>query len=80
MFGVVQRKLELDHRTISGYFIGYLERSKGFRFYCPTYTTKIVESGNARFLESEDISGSNAPRNVVFEENRIPFQVLIEKG
>ena len=26
---------KLDLRTISGYFIGYLEKSKGFRFYCP---------------------------------------------
>jgi hypothetical protein len=26
---------KLDLRTISGYFIGYPEKSKGFRFYCP---------------------------------------------
>ena len=34
---------KLDPRTISGYFIGYVERSKGYRFYCPSHNTKIVE-------------------------------------
>jgi hypothetical protein len=33
----------LDDRTVSCYFIGYLERSKGFRFYCPDRHTKFVE-------------------------------------
>lgn len=26
---------KLDPRTISCYFVGYLEKSKGFKFYCP---------------------------------------------
>lgn len=26
---------KLDPKTVSFFFIGYLERSKGFRFYCP---------------------------------------------
>ena len=34
---------KLDPRTISGYFIGYVERSKGYRFYCPSHSTRIVE-------------------------------------
>lgn len=38
---------KLDARTISGYFIGYPERYKGYRFYCPNHSTRIVESGNA---------------------------------
>jgi hypothetical protein len=33
-----------DHRTTSGFFIGYPERSKGFRFYCPSHTPQIVET------------------------------------
>ncbi|KAG9447194.1 hypothetical protein H6P81_013322 [Aristolochia fimbriata] len=49
---------KLDPRTISGYFIGYPERSKGYRFYCPTHSTRIVESRNAKFLELDSISGS----------------------
>ena len=42
---------KLDPRTISGYFIGYAERSKGYRFYGPYHITRIVESRNAKFLE-----------------------------
>jgi hypothetical protein len=52
---------KLDLKTISGYFIGYLEKSKGYRFYCPTHSTKIIETGNAKFLENGEISGSDKP-------------------
>ncbi|RYE20619.1 MAG: hypothetical protein EOP45_10740, partial [Sphingobacteriaceae bacterium] len=50
---------KLDPRTISGYFIGYAEKSKGYRFYCPSHSTRIVESRNAKFLENDLISGSD---------------------
>ena len=50
---------KLDPRTLSGYFIGYAKNSKGYRFYCPSYSTRIVESRNANFLENDLISGSN---------------------
>ena len=50
---------KLDPRTISGYFIGYAERSKEYRFYCPSHSTRIVESRNAKFLENDLISGSD---------------------
>ena len=50
---------KLDPRTITRYFIGYAERSKGYRFYCPFHNTKIVESRNAKFLENDLISGSD---------------------
>ena len=42
---------KLNPRTISGYFIGYAERSKGYRFYCSSHSTKIVESGMLNFLK-----------------------------
>ena len=35
---------KLDLRTVSGYFIGYAEKSKGYKFYCPSRAMKIVES------------------------------------
>ena len=38
---------KLDSRTISGFFIGYPEKSKGYRFYCPNHSTRLVETGNA---------------------------------
>ena len=50
---------KLDPRTISGYFVGYDERSKGYKFYCPSHSTRIVESRNAKFLENDLISGSD---------------------
>ena len=59
---------KLDLRKVSGYFIGYVEKSKGYKFYYPSRATKIVESQNARFLENDVISGSNESRHLVFEE------------
>lgn len=38
--------------TISCYFVGYPERSKGYQFYCP------------KFLEYENLHGSRNNRNV----------------
>ena len=34
---------KIDLRTISGYFIGYAERSKGYRFYSPYHIARVVE-------------------------------------
>ncbi|RVW37000.1 Retrovirus-related Pol polyprotein from transposon TNT 1-94 [Vitis vinifera] len=62
---------KLDSRTISGYFIGYPDKSKGYKFYCPNHSVRIVETGNARFLENGEISGSNEPRKVDIEEIRV---------
>jgi len=59
---------KLDERTISGYFIGYPEKSKGYMFYCPTHSTRIVETGNDRFIENSETSGSEASRNVEIKE------------
>ncbi|KAK9113689.1 hypothetical protein Syun_020486 [Stephania yunnanensis] len=64
---------KLDPRTISGYFIGYAERSKGYRFYCPSHNTRIVESRNAKFLENDMISGrnhfqDNVPKRVHYDD------------
>ena len=56
---------KLDPKTISGYFIGYAERSKGYRFYCPSHSTRIVESKNAKFLENDLISGSDQFQDIV---------------
>ena len=53
------REKKLDLRTISGYFIEYVERSKGYRFYCPYHITRIVESRNAKILQNDMISGSD---------------------
>lgn len=62
---------KLDSRTIAGYFIGYPDKSKGYKFYCPNHSMRIVETGNARFLENGEISGSEKTRVVNFEEIRV---------
>jgi hypothetical protein len=65
---------KLDPRTISGYFIGYAERSKGYRFYCPSHSTRIVESRNAKFLENDLINGSDQTRSIVSEKDHSESQ------
>ena len=50
---------KLDRKTLSGYFIGFAERFKGYRFYCPSHNTRIMELRNAKFLENDLISGSD---------------------
>jgi len=61
---------KLDVRTISGFFIGYPKMSKGYRFYCPNHSTRIVESGNARFIENGQFSGSEKSQKVDIVETR----------
>ena len=62
---------KLDLRTISAHFIGYAKRSKGYRFYCPSHNTRIVESRNAKFLKNDLISGSDRFQDVVCERDHI---------
>lgn len=62
---------KLDQKIISGFFIGYPEKSKGYRFYCPNHTTTIIEIGNARFIENGEVSGSLEPRKVEIQEVRV---------
>ena len=61
---------KLDSRTISCYFIGYSERSRGYKFYDPT-TKSIFETGNARFFEDVEFGGENTVRDIVFKEKYI---------
>jgi hypothetical protein len=44
---------KLEPKTMSCHFIGYPEKSKCFRFYCPDRHTKYVETRHAIFLEDE---------------------------
>ena len=56
---------KLDLGTISGYFIGYVERSKGYRFYCPSHSTRIMESRNVKFLKNDFISWNDQFLDIV---------------
>jgi transposase InsO family protein len=61
---------KLDSRTVSCYFIGYSERSRGYKFYDPT-TRSIFEMGNARFFEDVEFAGGDKDKDFVFEEEYI---------
>ena len=62
----------LWHRRLG--HIGYAERSKGYRFYCPSHSTRIVESRNTKFLENDLISGSDQFRDIVYEKDHYEGQ------
>jgi hypothetical protein len=62
---------KLDPKTVSCHFIGYLDKSKGFRFYCPDRYIKMMETRHAVFLEDDVIRGSTVPREIRLEEKRV---------
>ena len=65
---------KLDPRTLSGFFIGYAKTSKGYRFYHPSHSTRIVESRNSKFLENDMISGRDRFRDLILVHNHIEAQ------
>jgi hypothetical protein len=42
--------------------------SKGYKFYCPSHSTRVVEARNAKFFEDLNFSGSDFPRMIEFEK------------
>ena len=87
MSGAVQLRLESLtqdkenwKRTTSCHFVGYPEKSKGYRFYCPDRTTKFVETRHAVFLEDDMIRGSTVPQEISLEEKRafVPMPLVEE--
>jgi hypothetical protein len=58
---------KLDPKTERCYFIGYPDKSKGHRFYCPKGTTKFVETRHDVFLEE---NGCTEHRQIDLEEIR----------
>ena len=67
---------KLDSRTVSCYFVGYPERSKGYKFYDPS-SRSFFEMSNAKFIED---SGSTQVKEVIFEEEYVnaPTTTTIE--
>ncbi|RVW94541.1 Retrovirus-related Pol polyprotein from transposon TNT 1-94 [Vitis vinifera] len=55
---------KLDSRTVSCYFVGYSERSRGFKFYDPS-TRSFFETGNAKFIEDVELSGRESLRKLI---------------
>ena len=47
---------KLNSKTVRCYFVGYSERSRGYKFYDPK-TKSIFEMGNAWFFEDVEFAG-----------------------
>jgi len=69
MFGVVRQKYGFIIRKKENWmqeqsvdiFIGYPKKSKGYMFYCPNHSMRIVETRNERFIENGEINVSIVP-------------------
>jgi len=66
----------LNPRTTSGYFIGYAMSSKGYRFYCLSYKTRIVKVRNVKFLKDLNFNGSHFSRMIEFKESCVKIKDL----
>jgi hypothetical protein len=62
---------KLESKIVSYHFIGYPEKFKGFRFYCPDRHTKYIEIRHTVFLEDEMMRGSTVPQEISLEEKRV---------
>jgi len=75
---------KLDSRTISCYFVGYAEYSRGYKFYDPTLRS-IFEMGNARFLEEvefgkeENIRKLSLRKNLLLTVLKSSYLLLLKK-
>ena len=67
---------KLDSRTVSCYFIGYSERSRGYKFYDPT-TKSIFEMGNTWFFEDDEFDGGDKDRDFAFEEEYVDIPTAV---
>ncbi|KAI5337607.1 hypothetical protein L3X38_016878 [Prunus dulcis] len=56
----------MNEDDVLEFLLGYLARSRGFRFYCPNYGTQIVETGCAKFIKHEENATGN--EDFIFEE------------
>ena len=66
---------KLDSRTISCYFFGYVERSRGYKFYDPTLRS-FFETGNARFIEEVEFGTTYSNNDSAEGDGALPMQEL----
>ena len=67
---------KLDSRTVSCCFIGYSERSRGYKFYDPT-TKSIFETGNAQLFEDVEFDEGDKDWDFVFEEEYVDIPIAV---
>lgn len=63
-----------DDDTIIYHFVGYPERSKGYRIYCLNRNTKFVETRHFVFLKDDMIRWSVVPREVALMRYKLAPQ------
>ncbi|KAF2322288.1 hypothetical protein GH714_010497 [Hevea brasiliensis] len=66
---------KLDAKSVSSFFIGYCTSSRGSRFYCPTHSTRVIESDRAVYFEDEMDNGSQIPHVVNLRDETVVFPV-----
>ncbi|RZB87264.1 Retrovirus-related Pol polyprotein from transposon TNT 1-94 [Glycine soja] len=76
------QEIKLDTRTISGYFIGYPEKLKGYMFYCSNHSMRIVKTGNVSYCYkiNEEEQHNNEPmmhNELIMEE---PQEVALKRS
>ncbi|KAM2151370.1 hypothetical protein ACFX1R_045823 [Malus domestica] len=57
---------KLDPKTMSCYFVGYPQGTKGYKFYCPNHSMRFVKTGKMKFIEEGSVEAAN--NEIVFEE------------
>jgi hypothetical protein len=68
--GLIGQIKKLDSQIVSNYFIGYSERSRGYKFYDPKLNS-IFETGTTKFFEDIEFRGKNNIRYFVLEEESV---------
>lgn len=63
--------LSLVQRLFLHSFVGYPEHSRGYRFYCPNHTTRIIKTNRATFLDEINFTH-------VYEDLALELQELEE--
>ncbi|RDX81817.1 hypothetical protein CR513_37462, partial [Mucuna pruriens] len=61
---------KLDSRTVSCYFVGYVERSRGYKFYDLT-SRSFFEMGNARILKEVEFEKEENIKSVIFKDESV---------
>jgi transposase InsO family protein len=64
------KESKLDSKTVSGFFIGYPDHSRGYKFYCPSHSTRIIETNKAVFFD--EVNHSNNLEDLELEFSEIP--------
>lgn len=67
-------KKKIHPKIINRYFVGYANKSKGYRFYCPNAHNIIVEAINAIFFKNAEISGSSYVEETREQQRIILYQ------